>query len=84
MDTGSLGESNTLDLIGLIQSMAGETFAQKCADAEKVLRARMSRVGRGSEQWHRLIKTLGLVGGFIRFDGDVPLEDEVTESALAA
>lgn len=82
MDIGSSGTSNSLALIDFIQTMAGETFAEQSKNACKVLDARLSRVGQGSDGWHHLLRTKGLVEGLIRFDGDVPSELEVTESAL--
>ena len=84
MDTGSSRGSNTFELIELIQSMQGETFAEKFANAKKVLEARMSRVGKGSDEWLRLLRTTSLVGGLIRFERETPPKYEASITTLAA
>jgi hypothetical protein len=69
MNNGSSGKSNTLTLVSTIMDMQGRTFAEKAANYEKVLDARLSRAGQGSDEWHKLLRTKGLVQGLIRFDG---------------
>lgn len=82
MDTGSAGQSNTLNLIAFIESMRGDTFTEKCRNTVRVLDARMSRVGQGSDTWLQLLKTKGLVEAFIRLDGDVPFAKEANVSVI--
>ena len=70
MDTGSLGQSSTLQLIVAIWETAGTTFTEKATNYSKVIDAKLSQLEKNSREWNFTFRTLGLVQGLIKHDED--------------
>ena len=85
MDKGVRRESNTLELIAVIQELPGNTPAERNAACIRAIDTMLSEAESGSRYWRRLLGIRGLVQGFARLDleSDEPKE-EPSSHALAA